>query len=155
MPPPHRTGVVVDPMFSSGCFFSPWRSQNKRSSTFLCHSYSLSSWREFPLEFELFHKKIGWSRGFLSGEKSLPCPYVKAYAFLYQEKSKAGVDGLIIPGLTVTAHEDRHIRFFDNKSGKQTHSMMAHMEAVTSLAIDSNGLYLISGSKWRFQTISV
>ena len=49
--------------------------------------------------------------------------------------------------LTVTAHEDRHIRFFDNKTGRQTHSMMAHMEAVTSLAIDSNGLYLISGSK--------
>jgi len=60
--------------------------------------------------------------------------------------------------VTVTAHEDRHIRFFDNKSGKQTHSMMAHMEAVTSLAIDSNGLYLISGSHdsgvrlWNLET---
>merc|ERR1712029_708684 len=60
--------------------------------------------------------------------------------------------------LTITAHEDRHIRFFDNKSGKQTHSMMAHMEAVTSLAIDSNGLYLISGSHdsglrlWNLET---
>ena len=49
--------------------------------------------------------------------------------------------------LTITAHEDRHIRFFDNKSGKQTHVMVAHLDAVTSLAIDTNGLYLISGSK--------
>ena len=50
--------------------------------------------------------------------------------------------------LTITAHEDRHIRFFDNKSGKQTHVMVAHLDAVTSLAIDTNGLYLISGSKY-------
>ena len=49
--------------------------------------------------------------------------------------------------LTITAHEDRHIRFFDNKSGRQTHVMVAHLDAVTSLAIDTNGLYLISGSK--------
>ena len=49
--------------------------------------------------------------------------------------------------ITITAHEDRHIRFFDNKTGKQTHSMMAHLDSVTSLAVDANGLYLISGSK--------
>ncbi|XP_059471792.1 striatin [Neocloeon triangulifer] len=48
--------------------------------------------------------------------------------------------------LTVTAHEDRHIRFFDNVSGKMVHSMVAHLDAVTSLAIDPNGLYLLSGS---------
>jgi striatin 1/3/4 len=50
--------------------------------------------------------------------------------------------------LTVTAHEDRHIRFFDNTSGKMVHSMVAHLDAVTSLAIDPNGLYLLSGSKF-------
>jgi striatin 1/3/4 len=49
--------------------------------------------------------------------------------------------------LTVTAHEDRHIRFFDNTSGKMVHSMVAHLDAVTSLAIDPNGLYLLSGSE--------
>ncbi|XP_076311641.1 connector of kinase to AP-1 isoform X3 [Tachypleus tridentatus] len=48
--------------------------------------------------------------------------------------------------LTVTAHEDRHIRFFDNTTGKLIHSMVAHLDAVTSLAIDPNGLYLLSGS---------
>ncbi|XP_073988906.1 connector of kinase to AP-1 [Rhodnius prolixus] len=48
--------------------------------------------------------------------------------------------------LTVTAHEDRHIRFFDNTSGKMVHSMVAHLDAVTSLAVDPNGLYLLSGS---------
>ncbi|KAI0238271.1 Striatin-3 [Lamellibrachia satsuma] len=48
--------------------------------------------------------------------------------------------------LTITAHEDRHIRFFDNHTGKMVHSMVAHLEAVTSLAVDPNGLYLLSGS---------
>ncbi|XP_071454671.1 striatin-3 [Hetaerina americana] len=48
--------------------------------------------------------------------------------------------------LTVTAHEDRHIRFFDNSSGKLVHAMVAHLDAVTSLAVDPNGLYLLSGS---------
>ncbi len=51
--------------------------------------------------------------------------------------------------LSITGHEDRHIRFFDNRTGKQTHSMVAHLDAVTSLAIDGHGLYLISGSKSR------
>ena len=50
--------------------------------------------------------------------------------------------------LSITGHEDRHIRFFDNRTGKQTHSMVAHLDAVTSLAIDGHGLYLISGSKY-------
>ncbi|XP_066244844.1 striatin-3 [Euwallacea similis] len=48
--------------------------------------------------------------------------------------------------LTVTAHEDRHIRFWDNHTGKMVHSMVAHLDAVTSLAVDPNGLYLLSGS---------
>uniref|UniRef100_A0A8C2HYS1 Striatin, calmodulin binding protein 3 n=1 Tax=Cyprinus carpio TaxID=7962 RepID=A0A8C2HYS1_CYPCA len=48
--------------------------------------------------------------------------------------------------ITVTAHEDRHIKFFDNKSGKPIHAMVAHLDAVTSLAIDPNGIYLMSGS---------
>ncbi|KAL1117935.1 hypothetical protein AAG570_004248 [Ranatra chinensis] len=48
--------------------------------------------------------------------------------------------------VAVTAHEDRHIRFFDIAAGKMVHSMVAHLDAVTSLAIDPNGLYLLSGS---------
>lgn len=48
--------------------------------------------------------------------------------------------------IIVTAHEDRHIRFFDNNTGKMVHSMVAHLDAVTSLAIDPNGLYVLSGS---------
>ncbi|KAF5280493.1 hypothetical protein FQA39_LY18038 [Lamprigera yunnana] len=44
------------------------------------------------------------------------------------------------------AHEDRHIRFWDNNTGKMVHSMVAHLDAVTSLAVDPNGLYLLSGS---------
>uniref|UniRef100_A0A8C4IU57 Striatin n=1 Tax=Dicentrarchus labrax TaxID=13489 RepID=A0A8C4IU57_DICLA len=48
--------------------------------------------------------------------------------------------------ITITAEEDRHIKFFDNNSGKLIHSMVAHLDAVTSLAVDPNGLYLMSGS---------
>lgn len=51
--------------------------------------------------------------------------------------------------ITITAHEDRHIRFFDNHTGKMVHSMVAHLDAVTSLAVDPNGLYLLSGSHDR------
>lgn len=53
--------------------------------------------------------------------------------------------------ITITAQEDRHIKFFDNTSGKLIHSMVAHLDAVTSLAVDPNGLYLMSGSKLRFK----
>lgn len=48
--------------------------------------------------------------------------------------------------LTITAHEDRHIRFWDNSTGKMLHAMVAHLDAVTSLALDPHGLYLLSGS---------
>ncbi|KAJ8392483.1 hypothetical protein AAFF_G00076080 [Aldrovandia affinis] len=48
--------------------------------------------------------------------------------------------------ITITAQEDRHIKFFDNNTGKLIHSMVAHLDAVTSLAVDPNGLYLMSGS---------
>uniref|UniRef100_A0A665SXA3 Striatin n=1 Tax=Echeneis naucrates TaxID=173247 RepID=A0A665SXA3_ECHNA len=48
--------------------------------------------------------------------------------------------------ITVTAQEDRHIQFFDNNTGKLIHSMVAHLDSVTSLAVDPNGLYLMSGS---------
>ncbi|XP_028147840.1 striatin-3 isoform X1 [Diabrotica virgifera virgifera] len=48
--------------------------------------------------------------------------------------------------LTITAHEDTHIRFWDNHTGKMVHSMVAHLDAVTSLAVDPNGLYILSGS---------
>ncbi|XP_072320351.1 striatin-3 isoform X2 [Eucyclogobius newberryi] len=48
--------------------------------------------------------------------------------------------------VTITAHEDRNIKFYCNKSGKVIHSMVAHLDAVTSLAVDPNGIYLMSGS---------
>lgn len=48
--------------------------------------------------------------------------------------------------MTITAHEDRHIKFFDNHTGKMVHSMVAHLDAVTCLAVDPNGLFLLSGS---------
>ncbi|KAM9314309.1 striatin-like [Pholidichthys leucotaenia] len=60
--------------------------------------------------------------------------------------------------ITITAQEDRHIRFFDNNSGKLIHAMVAHLDSVTSLAVDPNGLYLMSGSHdcsirlWNMET---
>ena len=37
-------------------------------------------------------------------------------------------------------------RFYDNNTGSLVHSMVAHLDSVTSLAVDQHGLYLISGS---------
>jgi striatin 1/3/4 len=48
--------------------------------------------------------------------------------------------------LTITAGDDRKIRFFDNNTGKLINSMMAHVEGVSTLAIEPNGLYMLSGS---------
>lgn len=48
--------------------------------------------------------------------------------------------------LSITAHENRTIRFADNKTGKVVHSMVAHLDAVTCLTTDPKGTYLISGS---------
>jgi len=47
--------------------------------------------------------------------------------------------------LLITAHEDKYIRLFDITTGQCTHSMLAHLDAVTSLAIDPAGFFLVSG----------
>uniref|UniRef100_A0A8C6U7L0 Striatin, calmodulin binding protein 4 n=1 Tax=Neogobius melanostomus TaxID=47308 RepID=A0A8C6U7L0_9GOBI len=51
-----------------------------------------------------------------------------------------------LEALSITAHENRTIRFADNKTGKVVHSMVAHLDAVTCLTTDPKGTYLISGS---------
>ncbi|KAK2831031.1 hypothetical protein Q7C36_016117 [Tachysurus vachellii] len=48
--------------------------------------------------------------------------------------------------ISITAHENRTIRFMDNKTGKVIHSMVAHLDAVTCLTTDPKGSYLVSGS---------
>jgi striatin 1/3/4 len=65
--------------------------------------------------------------------------------------------------LLVTAHEDKFIRIFDIvtgsclvpwlhvslfiiSAGQCTHSMLAHLDGVTSLSIDPSGFSLVSGS---------
>ena len=48
--------------------------------------------------------------------------------------------------VAVTAHEDKYLRFYDITSGAVTHSMVAHGDAVSGIAIDPNGLYLLSSS---------
>ncbi|XP_077381848.1 striatin-like isoform X2 [Festucalex cinctus] len=48
--------------------------------------------------------------------------------------------------VSITAQDDRRIRFFDHNTGKLAHSMVAHLDAVTCLAADPNGIYLMSGS---------
>ncbi|GAA6235271.1 striatin-4 [Lates japonicus] len=51
--------------------------------------------------------------------------------------------------VSITAHENRTIRFLDNKTGKVVHSMVAHLDAVTCLTTDPKGTYLISGSEYH------
>jgi striatin 1/3/4 len=48
--------------------------------------------------------------------------------------------------VTILAGSDRKIRYFDNHTGRQIYGAVAHMEAISTLAIDPNGLYLMSGS---------
>ncbi|CAI5451658.1 unnamed protein product [Caenorhabditis angaria] len=48
--------------------------------------------------------------------------------------------------ISVIGGEDRTIRYFDNTTGKLIHESLAHIEGVSSLAIDPNGLFLLSGS---------
>ncbi|NWS92979.1 STRN4 protein, partial [Toxostoma redivivum] len=47
--------------------------------------------------------------------------------------------------LTITASDDRGIRYLDNRTGKVVHSMVAHLDAVTCLALDPSGAFLLSG----------
>lgn len=51
--------------------------------------------------------------------------------------------------LVITGHDDRKIRFFDSHSGRMVHSMVAHLENVTCLAIDAQQTCLASGSHDR------
>ncbi|XP_065511241.1 striatin-4 [Caloenas nicobarica] len=48
--------------------------------------------------------------------------------------------------VVVTAGDDRAIRFLDTRAGHVVHSMVAHLDAVTCLAIDPSGGFLMSGS---------
>ncbi|CAG9797047.1 unnamed protein product [Chironomus riparius] len=48
--------------------------------------------------------------------------------------------------IIITAHEDGWIRFYDVNDGTLLHAMVAHKDAVTSLAIDIDGFYLLTGS---------
>ncbi|KAF8606520.1 WD40 repeat-like protein [Ceratobasidium sp. AG-I] len=48
--------------------------------------------------------------------------------------------------LLVTAHEDKYIRIFDIATGECQHSMLAHLDTVTTLSIDTTGFSLVSGS---------
>ncbi|GAB1523004.1 1,2-dihydroxy-3-keto-5-methylthiopentene dioxygenase [Rhizoctonia solani] len=48
--------------------------------------------------------------------------------------------------LLVTAHEDKYIRIFDVSTGECQHSMLAHLDTVTTLSIDTIGFSLVSGS---------
>jgi striatin 1/3/4 len=59
--------------------------------------------------------------------------------------------------LAITAHEDKKIEFFDLKSGKVIHSMVGHLDSVSTLDIDPSGLYLLSAghdSSARFWDIN-
>ncbi|KAL7054294.1 hypothetical protein AAHC03_026184 [Spirometra sp. Aus1] len=48
--------------------------------------------------------------------------------------------------LLISAHENRQIRFLNTSLGRCVHSMVAHLDAVTSIAVDAQGSYLLSAS---------
>ncbi|CBY21362.1 unnamed protein product [Oikopleura dioica] len=47
--------------------------------------------------------------------------------------------------IAVTAHEDKHIRMWDLSSGILVHTCSAHADAVSTVAIDKTGAYLLTG----------
>lgn len=47
--------------------------------------------------------------------------------------------------VVITGHEDRYIRVFDINSGACSHSMVAHLDSISSLDVSQNGLNLVSG----------
>lgn len=51
--------------------------------------------------------------------------------------------------LIISAHEDRHIKIFDVKSGECIQKLSGHLDAVTSLDIDPMGNTLVSGGKTK------
>ncbi|CAO3681577.1 unnamed protein product [Rhizopus stolonifer] len=62
--------------------------------------------------------------------------------------------------LIISAHEDRHIKIFDVKSGECIQKLSGHLDAVTSLDIDPMGNTLVSGGHdsairiWNLQTFT-
>ena len=46
----------------------------------------------------------------------------------------------------ISAHEDRHIRFFDMNSNKIIKNLVGHTDAVTSLSINKNSNHVASVS---------
>lgn len=46
----------------------------------------------------------------------------------------------------MAGYEDKYIRLFDLSTKQCTYSMVAHLDAVTSLSIDPSGYSLVSGS---------
>lgn len=48
--------------------------------------------------------------------------------------------------LLVTGHEDKYIRIWDLVTGQCTQSILAHLDAVTSVSLDAAGFSLVSGS---------
>eukprot|EP00005_Dracoamoeba_jomungandri_P011963 CAMPEP_0174275030 /NCGR_PEP_ID=MMETSP0439-20130205/59607_1 /TAXON_ID=0 /ORGANISM="Stereomyxa ramosa, Strain Chinc5" /LENGTH=632 /DNA_ID=CAMNT_0015367103 /DNA_START=46 /DNA_END=1944 /DNA_ORIENTATION=+ len=58
--------------------------------------------------------------------------------------------------LTISAHEDKTIKFWDHKSGKCIHSMVGHQTGVSDLSIDPNGNTVLTaghGCSLRFWDI--
>ena len=47
-------------------------------------------------------------------------------------------------GLTITAHEDKRIRFFDLSSNSCIKDMVGHTDSVTDICLDSSGFYMVS-----------
>ncbi|CAD5234068.1 unnamed protein product [Bursaphelenchus xylophilus] len=47
--------------------------------------------------------------------------------------------------VSIMAGVDRKIRYFDNNSGKLIRSAVSHVESISTLAADPNGIYMLSG----------
>ena len=90
-------------------------------------------WQDFFIFLFVFFHKSNY-RGSLIGTVRFAIPKPFVYNMVVISFNKNGeINGLMLFLLFL---------------GKEMHNMVAHLDAVTSLSIDSSGLYILSGSKF-------
>eukprot|EP00732_Lithocolla_globosa_P002112 Lithocolla_globosa_v1_NODE_1284_length_2700_cov_39.953119.p1 type:complete len:607 gc:universal NODE_1284_length_2700_cov_39.953119:1848-28(-) len=79
-----------------------------------------------------------------TGKQEIEFPSNQTYQNSVEQQINDVISHPTLP-LLITAHEDKYLRFFDAQSGKCTQSMVAHLDSVSCLTINPNGLSVISG----------
>ena len=77
--------------------------------------------------------------------------HVRFHLLTVARRGSCGPTGKLI--VWQPSHMCTALRSLVSFAGKMIHSMVAHLDSVTSLAVDPNGLYLLSGSMFILNTL--